>query len=75
MKIDTETQLIIKKGNEYLIGAKFMPKDQEKDLRWSISAWDAWKTRDRENAERVARAVGGEIWLFNPIAGQIRKAV
>lgn len=43
------------------------------DLRWSISPWDAWITRDTETARKVADRVGGEIMLFNPVAGQIRK--
>ena len=45
------------------------------DLRWSDSCWDAWRTRDREAARRVAQRVGGELMLFNPVAGQIREAM
>ena len=42
------------------------------ELRWSLSPWDAWRTRDLEAARRVARKVGGELRLFNPIVGQER---
>jgi hypothetical protein len=45
------------------------------ELRWSKSPWDAWITRDRSAAQRVARNVGGDLILFNPVAGQIREAV
>lgn len=40
------------------------------DLRWSDSIYDAYRTRDREKAEALARAVGGVMVLFNPVAGQ-----
>ena len=64
------TGLIIKRGNEYLVGRILGTSD----LKWSISPWDAWRTREWEAAENVARATGGDIWLFNPIAAQIREA-
>ena len=64
-----ETKLIIRRGAEYLVG-KILG---EPELRWSISPWDAWGTRDWTKAERVARATGGDLWLFNPVAGQIRE--
>ena len=44
------------------------------DLRWSRSPWDAWRTRDREKAEKIAKVTGGDMMLFNPIAGQLREA-
>lgn len=44
-----------------------------RDLRWSLSKWDAWRTRDMEAARKVARRVGGELLLFNPVAGQMRE--
>ena len=65
------TGLIIKRGPEYLVGRILGTND----LKWSISPWDAWRTRNREEAEDVARATGGDVWLFNPIAAQIREAV
>ena len=34
------------------------------------SAYDAWRTRDRELAEKVARKTGGIMVLFNPIVNQ-----
>ena len=66
--IRRKTGLIIRKGNEFLVGTICYSKD----LRWSISPWDAWKTRDPGAAQRVAEKVGGEIDLFNPVAGQRR---
>lgn len=69
MNIREKTGIIIQKGNEYLVGAVLGgPK-----LRWSISPWDAWITRRRENAVKVADRVGGKRVLFNPVAGQIRE--
>ena len=70
MNIRAETYLVIRRGGEYLVG-KIMGGP---DLKWSTSPWDAWKTRNREDAEDVARATGGDIWLFNQVAGQVREA-
>ena len=69
MNIRMLTQVIVKKGNEFLVGTVMGGTD----LKWSASAWDAWYTRDIRKAQRVARAIGGELWLFNPVAGQLRE--
>ena len=69
MNIRRKTQLIVKRGSEYLVGRIL----GSKDLRWSRSPWDAWGTRNREAAEYWARRTGGDLWLFNPIAGQLRE--
>ena len=62
------TCIIIRKNSEYLVSTVLYSKD----LRWSGSPYDAWKTRDREAAERVARAVGRVMVLFNPVVNQRR---
>ena len=69
MDIRRKTVLIIRKGDEYLVGTILYSED----LRWSKSPWDAWKTRIRANARSIAEKTGGEIMLFNPVAGQLRK--
>lgn len=69
--IRLKTGLIIKRGPVFLVG-RIMGTSE---LKWSDSPWDAWRTRDRDEAEAVARATGGDLWLFNPVAGQIREAV
>ena len=61
-----QTCIIIRKGGEYLVGTVLYSRD----LRWSYSAFDAWRTRDREAARMVARITGGELVLFNPIIGK-----
>ena len=70
MDIRRMTGLIVQRGADYLVGTILYSTD----LRWSGSPWDAWITRDREQARRVAERVGGELMLFNPVAGQIREA-
>ena len=70
MDIRLETGLIIRKDNEYLVGRVIYTGE----LRWSHSPWDAWKTRVRANARSIADKTGGEIMLWNPVAGQLRKA-
>ena len=66
--IRTKTCIIIRKNSEFLVG--YIVYSDE--LRWSVSQYDAWKTRDREEAAEVARKVGGVMVLFNPIVNQRR---
>ena len=68
--IRTKTCIIIRKNSEFLVG--YIVYSDE--LRWSVSPYDAWKTRDREEAAEVARKVGGVMVLFNPIVNQ-RKVI
>ena len=67
--IRKKTGIIIHRPGEYLVGRIIYSSD----LRWSIYPGDAWITRDKEAARRVADKVGGELMLFNPIVRQIRK--
>ena len=61
------TRVIIRKNNEYLIG-----KDGVRDvLKWGDSPWDAWWTRDAEEARAVAKRTGGVAMLFNPVIGKV----
>ena len=69
MNVRRCTVLIVKRGSQFLVGR--IPYSTE--LRWSTSPYDAWKTREREAAQKVARIVGGDLWLFNPVVGQIRE--
>ena len=68
MNIRRETCIIIRRDGEFLVGTILYSTD----LRWSGSPYDAWRTRRKEDAERVARKVGGEMVLFNPIVRQMR---
>lgn len=69
MDIRKCTVVIIKRGAEYLVGR--IPYSLE--YRWSKSPYDAWTTRERDTARKVARRVGGDLWLWNPIAGQLKE--
>jgi hypothetical protein len=71
MNIRESTCLIIKRGSEFLVGRVLYSNK----FRWSIYPWDAWKTRNRTRAENAARTTGGDLWLFNPVAGQLREVV
>lgn len=70
MRKDTEMDamgcigIIIEKDGEFLVG---MGMHQ---LRWSNSPYDAWITRKREQAEKVAEKVNGRKMIFNPITGR-----
>lgn len=68
MDIRRATVVIVRKNDRYLCG-RILYSDE---MRWSPSPYDAWRTRDRQEAEQVARAVGGITMLFNPVARQLR---
>ena len=62
------TCCIVRRNGEYLVGKVLYSQD----LRWSGSPYDAWQTRDRRKAERLARRTGGIVMLFNPVVKQMR---
>ena len=66
--IRKKTCVIIRKNGEYFVGRIL----GSADLRWSIYAHEAWRTRDREKAETGARKVGGVTVLFNPVVRTMR---
>lgn len=67
-EIRKQTCLIIRKNGEYLVG-KIVYSD---DLKWSIYRHDAWRTRSRNRARRIALRTGGIVMLFNPIINRER---
>ena len=69
MNVRECTVVIIKRGAEFLVGR--IPYSME--LRWSRSPYDAWRTRKKETAQAVANVFGGDMWLFNPIVGQLKE--
>lgn len=68
--IRRQTCIIIQKNGRYLVGRSSI----DNTLKWSWSVYEAWRTRDREKAEEIARATGGIMVLFNPIVNQ-RKVI
>jgi len=69
MDIRTQTCLIIKRGHVFLVGTICYSRE----LRWSDSPWAAWRTRKWEKAEKLAAYTAGDLWLFNPISGELRE--
>ena len=68
MDIRKQTSIIIRKNSEFLVGKICYSNE----LKWSSSPYDAWRTRDREEAAEVARATGGVMVLWNPIVKQMK---
>ena len=66
--IRKQTCLIIRKNGKYLVGRRMITVG----LYWSESKYDAWRTRDKEQARQTALIVGGIVMLFNPVVNQIR---
>lgn len=69
MDIRLCTGIIIERDGEYLVGVVFGTRE----LRWSKSPWDAWLTREKDKAYKVAHKVKGKPMLFNPIAKQLKE--
>ena len=67
MDIRELTCMIIRKDGAYLVGTVM----NTKLLRWSESAYDAWRTKRRADAEKMARFTGGRILIFNPGTGEV----
>ena len=68
MNAKSYTGIIIEKDGKFLVAyCQITGK-----LVWRDSPWDAWITRKRESAERVADKVNGRQVLFNPVVGQIK---
>lgn len=67
MKCDIreKTTLVVEKDGQYLMAFNFF-------LRYALSPYDAWQTRDIEAAQMVADRIKGNLMLFNPVVGQIR---
>lgn len=70
MDIRKETVLIVRKGKQYVQTVSVITSG----TIWTTCQYDAWRTRDINEAIRQARDVDGEIWLFNPIIGTLRPA-
>ena len=68
MDIREYTRIIIRKNSKFLVGY-VLYSDQ---LRWSDSPHDAWWTRNKEDAQDMARVSDGVMMLFNPVVGQLR---
>ena len=69
MNIRLKTCLIVRRDGKYLRCRNQITHM----LDWSISPYEAWRTRNKEEALKVASKVGGTLCLFNPIASQIMK--
>lgn len=64
------TVLIVRRGVDFLVARI----SYSLEFRWSRSAYDAWSTRSAEKARKVAEMLGGDLWLFNSITGELREA-
>lgn len=66
MDIRKATCIIIERDGEFLVGALGLFP------RWNNSPYDAWSTRDKMKAFKVAWKVRGRLFLFNPIVNQLK---
>ena len=66
--IREQTYLIIRKNRLFLQGKEWITGE----TLWTQYAYNAWRTKDREEAEEVARKLGGVMVLFNPVTGKTR---
>ena len=66
------TCLIIRRGPEYLVRRSRIFATGL-DPVWSLSCYDASRTRSISRARKIADEVGGVVMLFNPLVGQLRR--
>lgn len=66
--IRSKTCVVIRRNGEYLRGKDMLTRKP----MWSGSIYDAWHTRDMEEARELARKLGGITVLFNPILRQTK---
>ena len=64
-----QTCLVIEKDGKYLAGYRTFLGT----VRWDDHLSYAWRTRDKEEALRVAEEFGGTVMLFNPIIWRTKK--
>ena len=60
---------VVKKGRLFLMGTEEM--DGKKHPVWSQYKYDAWMTMNIFAARRIARILGGNVFVFNPITGDV----
>lgn len=68
MDIRAETCIIIRKNKEFLQGKEWFTNRP----LWTQYTYNAWRTRDKGEAAKVARKTGGVMVLFNPVARQMK---
>ena len=70
MKTDIrkETCIIIRKNKQFLQGKEWITNRP----LWTQYTWNAWRTRDKEQAKEMAKLTGGVMVLFNPVARQMK---
>lgn len=68
MDTKDQTFLIIRKNRLFLQGTEWITGE----TLWSQYTYNAWKTKDRKQAEEVARKVGGVMVVFNPVTGKTK---
>lgn len=66
MDIRLLTRCVVKKDGKFLQCVSIF----RGEILWSDSPWDAWQTRQKDDAYKVAWKVGGSVHLFNPGVGK-----
>ena len=61
------TRVVIEKDGQYLFCVSEITREPE----WRHSPWDAWYTRDADEARTVARVLSAVPVLFNPVVGKV----
>jgi len=67
-RINRKTVIIIRKNRLWLKGRDMLTRE----IEWTSSPYEAWKTKDEAQAAEVAQRFGGIMVLFNPIINKKR---
>ena len=70
-----EDKYIVSKGNQWLKQVRRDLLPLPMSYGFSTSTYDAKQFKTRQEAKRLARKIGGEIWLFNPATGARNRVI
>lgn len=62
---------VVRSGKQFLIGTESTPDGRKKIPLWGQYKYDAWRTKNIFAARRIARILGGNVCMFNPVTGEI----
>ena len=71
MKVEDMDVFVIRNGRQFLIGAETHLDGEKKFPVWDQYKFDAWRTRNIFVARRIARILGANVAVFNPVTGEV----
>lgn len=71
MKVDDQDVFVIRRGMQFLIGTETHLDGEKRYPVWGQYKYDAWRTKNIFVARRIARILGANVKIFNPVTWEI----